>query len=105
MTALDELLHLTPVVDLKAEAAAVAAEMLSFAEKYKDVTTAPDANQIRLKNVMMNADVRQRFIRVRAELFRRGIFDPILARFDSYTVAPADAQAVGQELAILVEKL
>ena len=91
--------------DLKAEAARVAAEMLSFAEKYKPVTTDPDAHQVRLKNAMMNADLRERFIRVRAELFRRGIFNPVLARFDSHTVAPADALAVGKQLAAVAEKL
>ena len=94
-----------PIVDLKAEAAAIAEGMLNFARKYMPVTEDPDAHQIRLKNAMMNADLRERFIRVRVELFRRGIFDPVLARFDSHTVAPAGALEVGKHLAAVAEKL
>lgn len=83
----------------------MAAEMLTFAEKYKDVTTSPDANQLRLKNAMMAPELRQRFIRVRSELFRRGIYDPVLARFDSHTAPPADAHTVAQQLALVAEGL
>jgi len=94
-----------PIGDLKAEAARVAAEMLTFAEKYKDVTTQPDAHQLRLKNAMMAPELRERFIRVRAELFRRGIYDPILARFDSHTAPPADTHSVAQQLALVADQL
>ena len=50
-------------------------------------------------------DLRKRFIDVRAVLFQRGIFDPVLARFDSATVPKASAQEVGQELAKVAESL
>jgi hypothetical protein len=95
----------SPIGDLKAEAARVAAEMLTFAEKYKDVTTQPDAHQLRLKNAMMAPELRERFIRVRAELYRRGIYDPILARFDSHTAPPVDAHSVAQQLALVADQL
>ena len=49
----------------------------------------------------LSADQRRRFIAVRAELFQRGIFDPILARFDTTTVARASTQEVANELAAI----
>lgn len=91
--------------DLKSEAARVAAEMSTFAEKYKDVTTSPDAHQLRMKNAMMAPELRLRFIAVRTELFKIGIYDPVLVRFDSYTAPPADAATAAQQLALLAEKL
>lgn len=44
----------------------------------------------------LTPELRKRFIRVRTELFQRGVFDPVLVRFDSATVpqiAPAEAAA------------
>ena len=49
--------------------------------------------------------LRDRFIAVRSALFRLGIFDPILARFDSATVAQASPQEIAEELVLLVQKL
>jgi len=54
---------------------------------------------------MMAPELRERFIRVRAELFRRGIYDPILARFDSHTAPPADTHSVAQQLALVADQL
>ena len=93
------------ITDLKSEAARVAAEMSSFAEKYKDVTTSPDAHQQRMKNAMMAPDLRHRFISLRSELFKIGIYDPVLVRFDSYTAPPADAASVAQQLALWANRL
>ena len=50
-------------------------------------------------------DVRQRFIALRAELFRRGVFDPVLARFDTATVPRASNEEIAAELAKLAESL
>jgi hypothetical protein len=49
----------------------------------------------------LSADQRRRFIAVRAELFQRGVFDPILARFDTVTVTRASTQEVANELAAI----
>ncbi len=49
----------------------------------------------------LSADVRRRFIAVRAELFQRGVFDPILARFDTVTVTRASTQEVANQLAAI----
>ena len=43
-------------------------------------------------------DVRERFINVRAALFQRGIYDPVLVRFDSATVAQASTQEIAEQL-------
>lgn len=42
--------------------------------------------------------MRKSFIEVRAALFQRGVFDPILVRFDSATVAKASVAEVAEEL-------
>ena len=63
--------------ELKQRAAAVAAEM---------------------KSGSLSADLRQQFIDVRAELFQRGIFDPVLVRFDSATVPKASQEEIAQQL-------
>jgi hypothetical protein len=49
----------------------------------------------------LSPDQRRRFIAIRAELFQRGIFDPILARFDTATVSPASTQEVANQLAAI----
>ena len=69
---------------LKAQAAAVAEEM----------TTQE-----------MNPAVRERFIAVRAALFQRGIFDPVLVRFDSATAPRATAQEIAEQLATVATNL
>ena len=46
-------------------------------------------------------DVRTRFVHVRAALYQRGIYDPVLVRFDSATVPAASLEEIaGQLLAI-----
>jgi hypothetical protein len=50
-------------------------------------------------------ELRKRLIAVRAELFRRGIFDPILARLDSVTVARASSDEIADELDALAANL
>jgi hypothetical protein len=47
----------------------------------------------------MSPELRARFIAVRAELFNRGIYDPVLVRFDSATVAQIDGREAGEQLA------
>lgn len=50
-------------------------------------------------------DLRLRFIEVRSQLFTRGYFDPVLARFDSATVAKASNAEIAEELEKLVSAL
>jgi hypothetical protein len=49
--------------------------------------------------------LRERFIRVRSELFQRGIFDPILVRFDTASAPQAPAKQIGEELALVAAGL
>ena len=49
--------------------------------------------------------LRERFIDVRAALFQRGIYDPVLVRFDTITAPQASAQEIGEQLATVAESL
>ena len=53
----------------------------------------------------LTPELRARFIAVRAALFQMGVFDPVLARFDSATVAPVDTRQAALELAKVVGSL
>ena len=46
----------------------------------------------------LSLERRNRFIAVRSYLFQRGIFDPVLARFDSVTVSRASVQEIADQL-------
>jgi hypothetical protein len=48
-------------------------------------------------------DLRKRFIDVRAVLFQRGVFDPVLVRFDTATVPQASTQEIAAELTKVAE--
>ena len=50
-------------------------------------------------------DLRRRFIDVRAALFLRGIFDPVLVRFDSATVPHASTAELADELEAVAASL
>jgi hypothetical protein len=50
-------------------------------------------------------ELRALFLAIRAELFQRGIFDPILTRFDSATVPQASPKEIADELNLLVSNL
>lgn len=51
----------------------------------------------------VSPELRARFIQARTALFRRGIYDPVLVRFDSYTAPTASAQKVGEQLEAVAE--
>ena len=53
----------------------------------------------------VSPELRERFINVRAELFQRGIYDPVLVRFDSATAPKATAQEIGEQLASVAQSL
>ncbi len=50
-------------------------------------------------------DLRARFIHVRAELFQRGVFDPVLVRFDSATAPKATTAEIAAQLEIIATAL
>jgi hypothetical protein len=49
--------------------------------------------------------LRQQFIDVRAALFARGIYDPVLVRFDTATVAQAPTSEIAEQLAMVAAAL
>lgn len=73
-----------PVGRLAEKAAAVAEEM-----KTNEVSPA----------------LRERFIEVRSALFQRGIFDPVLVRFDSATAPRATKDEIAAQLAAVAQSL
>jgi hypothetical protein len=50
-------------------------------------------------------ELRERFILVRTALFQRGIFDPVLVRFDSATAPRASKEDVASQLAAVAQSL
>ena len=87
MTDHDEKLPIAiPLEELRNLAAAVAEQMKAAADP-----VAPD--------------LRARFIDVRSALFQRGIYDPVLVRFDSATAPRASVQEVGEQLATVAQSL
>jgi hypothetical protein len=50
-------------------------------------------------------DLRKRFVDVRAALFQRGVFDPLLVRFDTATVPQASTLAIADALAAAAQSI
>jgi hypothetical protein len=50
-------------------------------------------------------ELRQRFIDVRGALFAHGIYDPVLVRFDTATVAQAPTSEIAERLAAVADAL
>jgi hypothetical protein len=53
----------------------------------------------------MTPELRRKFIDVRAELFQRGIYDPVLVRFDSATAPKATQEEIAAQLGTIAESL
>jgi len=68
-------------------------------------TAADVARALEGAGTPLDNDLRKRFIAVRTELFRRGIFDPVLSRFDSATVPPPPPQQLAEHLRALAEQI
>lgn len=82
----DKLPIAIPLDQLRELAAAVAAELKGAADP-------------------VSGELRERFINVRAALFQRGIYDPVLVRFDTASAPRASAQEVGEQLAAVAGAL
>jgi hypothetical protein len=63
------------------------------------------AEELKAAATPVPADVRERFINVRAALFQRGIYDPVLVRFDSATAPRATAQEIAEQLSTVAGAL
>ena len=76
----------TPIEELKTLAATVAEAMKDAGEPLPE-------------------DLRESFSDIRAALFQRGIYDPVLVRFDSATAPRATVAEVAEQLATLAASL
>ncbi|HUJ14315.1 MAG TPA: hypothetical protein VL284_11050 [Thermoanaerobaculia bacterium] len=50
-------------------------------------------------------ELRKRFIGVRSALIERGVFDPVLVRFDTITVSRASIEELADELSAVASSL
>jgi len=82
-----------PLEQLKTQAAAVAAELRTAGSAD---TPAPSGGGSRHRG--LPEDLRNRFIDVRAALFQRGIYDPVLVRFDTASVTQASTAEIAEQL-------
>ncbi len=82
--------------EFKARAKDVAEEMLRATEgtNGEDEPLAEDNSRSRV----IDAELRVRFIEVRTWMHRMGLVDPLLNRFDSYTVPQATSREVAERL-------
>ena len=95
---------MTPPEALKQEALAVAdALSTAAAGKTESLGTAIDRNQREARNI--DDILRARFIALRTTLFDRGIYDPVLGRFDSATVQQAETVAIAEQLRSIAQQL
>ena len=77
---------LIPIPELKTLAATVAEELKSAGSP-------------------VSGPLRERFIEVRSNLFQRGIYDPVLVRFDSATAPKATVEEVAEQLSMVATAL
>lgn len=63
------------------------------------------AGEMKRAGDALSADVRSAFIDVRAALFQRGIYNPVLVRFDSATAPRATVAEVAQQLEAVAASL
>jgi hypothetical protein len=82
-----------PPATLKELAATVAAELKAHAGDATVANTGGGSAHRGLPPLL-----RERFIDVRAALFQRGIYDPVLVRFDTATAPQASTQEVAEQL-------
>ncbi len=56
------------------------------------------AQEMKAAGETLPADVRKRFVELRADLVQRGIYDPVLVRFDSATAPRATNSEIAEQL-------
>jgi hypothetical protein len=87
-----------PFHELKAAASAVAEAMSTF-------TQPPAATGGGSRQRGLPEELRKRFIDVRSTLYQRGIYDPLLVRFDTASATQASTQDIAQQLATIAAGL
>ena len=57
------------------------------------------AEELKRAGESISAELRARLIELRAEMFQRGIYDPVLVRFDSATAPRASVAEIAEQFA------
>lgn len=99
----DKLPIAIPLDELKQLAASVAGELNSAAARAPAEALAGPGGGSRHR--ALPEPLRGRFIDIRAALFQRGIYDPVLVRFDTATVKQASIEEVAEQLAKVADSL
>jgi hypothetical protein len=88
----DTLPHQRPAGDLQALALQLARELQAAPESALPAQGGGSLHR------GLPVELRERFISLRSELFQRGLFDPVLLRFDSASAPLASNREVGAQL-------
>ena len=83
-----------PLEQLKTQAAALAAELKAASSSAQPLPASGGGSRHR----GLPEELRMRFIDIRAALFQRGIYDPVLVRFDTASVTQASTQEIAGQL-------
>lgn len=102
MTHDDKLPIAIPADVLKETAAAVADELNAAARESSEPIAGTGGGS---RHRQLPEPLRTRFINVRAALFQRGIYDPVLVRFDTATGTQASTEEVAKQLAAVAQSL
>ena len=89
------------IEDLKRSAQRVSAELMEAANN----APAGDGQQQGSAHRKLPETTRKNFIDLRGALFARGIYDPVLVRFDTATAPQAETKKVAEQLATIAESL
>jgi hypothetical protein len=84
-----------PLDELKQLAGLVAAELKSAGGGATSAIVGTGGGSLHRK---LPEELRSSFIDIRAALFQRGIYDPVLVRFDTATVAQASTHEIAEQL-------
>ncbi len=91
------------IEELKAMAGDVARAMLEASANGSDEPIAGTGGGSRHRG--LPEELCKRFITVRSELYQRGIYDPVLVRFDTATVTQASTRQIAEQLNAVAQTL
>jgi hypothetical protein len=89
------------IEDLKRTAQRVSAELLDAASNAAEGSGQHQGSAHR----GLPETVRKNFIDLRGELFERGVYDPVLVRFDTATAPQAETRKIAEQLSAIAESL
>ena len=92
----DETAHAPLSLDeLRGRASQVAESLAALANAGAPIATNPGGGS---RHRAIPEELREQFIEVRAALFQRGLYDPVLVRFDTATAPQATTAEIAEQL-------